>query len=93
MSHDLVSLISKINIFPQAMNPDVYRGLWGGNNCRDSLSQTTRSCDCSQGNCNACDMYVEQFRDTIKFSVPKGKLAAFFVEPIQVLLSYTGTGM
>ncbi|XP_064398530.1 alanine--glyoxylate aminotransferase 2, mitochondrial-like [Halichondria panicea] len=66
-----------------AMNPDVYRGLWGGSNCRDSLSQTTRSCDCSQGNCNACDMYVEQFRDTIKFSVPKGKLAAFFVEPIQ----------
>ena len=30
-------------------------------------------------------MYVEQLRDTIKFSVPKGKLAGFFVEPIQVI--------
>ena len=24
----------------QTMNPDVYRGIWGGANCRDSVAQT-----------------------------------------------------
>ena len=65
------------DISPQAMCPDVYRGLWGGT--RDSLSQTPRASDST-----ACDMYVNQLKDTITFSVPKGKLAAFFAEPIQV---------
>ena len=41
------------------------------------------------GECQASDMYVEQLRDTIRHSVPKGKLAAFFAEPIQVSLIYT----
>ncbi len=36
------------------------------------------------GQCQASDNYAEQFRDTIKFSVPKGNMAAFFAEPIQV---------
>ena len=36
------------------------------------------------GECKDEDLYVEQLRDTIRCSVPKGKLAAFFVEPIQV---------
>ena len=31
------------------MNADVYRGPWGGSNCRDSLSQTLRTCNCPQG--------------------------------------------
>ena len=36
------------------------------------------------GQCQAADMYVEQLRDTIRHSVPKGRLAAFFAETIQV---------
>ena len=35
--------------FDQTMSPDVYQGPWGGSNCRDSLAQTLRSCDCPQG--------------------------------------------
>lgn len=66
-----------------AMNPDVYRGVWGGAHCRDSIAQTTRSCDCPQGECKAAELYAEQLRDTVKHSIPKGKLAAFFSEPIQ----------
>ena len=33
------------------MNPDVYRGPWGGANCRDSPVQTDRSCSCQPGQC------------------------------------------
>ena len=66
------------------MNPNVYQGVFGGANCRDSLSQPLRSCDCEQGECKAGDQYVEQLRETIRYSVPKGRLAAFFAEPIQV---------
>ena len=33
-------------------------------------------------------MYAEQLRDTIRHSVPKGKLAAFFAEPIQVRIKH-----
>ena len=36
------------------------------------------------GQCQATDMYVEQLRDTIRHSIPKGRLAAFFAETIQV---------
>ena len=38
----------------------------------------------SLGECKAADMYAEQFEDTLRHSIPKGKLAAFFCEPIQV---------
>lgn len=30
----------------QAVNPDPFRGRWGGAHCRDSLQQTCRPCDC-----------------------------------------------
>ncbi|ELU14692.1 hypothetical protein CAPTEDRAFT_204434 [Capitella teleta] len=67
----------------QTMNPDVYRGPWGGKNCRDSPIQTDRSCDCQPGQCNACDMYMEQLHDVIRHSMPKSGLAGFFAESIQ----------
>jgi len=33
----------------------------------------------------AGDKYVDQLKDTIQFSMPKGRCGAFFAEPIQVL--------
>lgn len=33
----------------QTINPDVYRGPWGGANCRDSVAQTQRNCNCASG--------------------------------------------
>ncbi len=66
------------------MNPDVYRGPWGGNNCRDSVSQTDRQCSCKPNECQACDNYVGQAQDVLLHSAPKGgKVAAFFAESIQ----------
>lgn len=38
----------------QTMNPDVFRGPWGGTNCRDSLAQVQRSCDCTPGEQKTC---------------------------------------
>ena len=48
-----------------AMNPDPYRGLWGGANCRDSPVQVEgRSCQCGAGgSCLATDKYMEQFEE------------------------------
>ncbi|XP_065915308.1 alanine--glyoxylate aminotransferase 2, mitochondrial-like [Dysidea avara] len=66
----------------QTANPDVFRGVWGGANCRDSLSQTTRSCSCGDGACEAGDNYANQLKDVLMHSCPK-KVAAFFAEPIQ----------
>jgi len=39
------------------------------------------------GACKAADYYADQLRDTINSSVPKGKLGAFFAEPIQVKIN------
>ncbi len=65
-------------------NPDVYRGPWGGKNCRDSISQTDRLCSCGPNECQACDSYVAQVEDVLLHSTPKGgKVAAFFAESIQ----------
>ena len=46
--------------------------------------QTSRSCDCASGQCHAEDMYLEQFDDVIRHSMPKAGLAGFFAEAIQV---------
>lgn len=68
----------------QTMNPDVYRGVWGGKNCRDSPVQSSRECSCQPGECQACDNYVDQVKDVLIHSAPKGgKVAAFFAESIQ----------
>lgn len=65
------------------MCPDVYRGIWGGKNCRDSPVQTNRKCDCKEGECNACDMYIGELEEVLRYSVPKSGVAGFFAEPIQ----------
>ncbi|KAG8188974.1 hypothetical protein JTE90_010063 [Oedothorax gibbosus] len=64
------------------MNPDPYRGLWGGSNCRDSPVQTDRKCSCGVGECLACDMYIKQLEETLIHSHPS-KIAGFFAESIQ----------
>ncbi|XP_065065242.1 alanine--glyoxylate aminotransferase 2, mitochondrial-like isoform X2 [Rhopilema esculentum] len=68
--------------YSAAMNPDVYRGIWGGKNCRDSPVQTSRDCDCNPGQCKACDGYVGQLQEVLDYAV-SSRIAAFFAEPIQ----------
>ena len=63
-------------------NPDPYRGRFGGSNCRDSIIQTTRECDCDSGQCKACDLYIEDLQQLFDTTLPK-KIAAFFAESIQ----------
>lgn len=68
----------------QTMNPDVYRGPWGGANCRDSPVQADRECPCPEGEgCFAEEMYLEQLNDVIRHSCPKAGVAGFFAESIQ----------
>jgi hypothetical protein len=66
------------------MNPDPYRGIWGGRHCRDSPVQTTRSCQCLPDQCHASDRYIEQLNDVLHYEVHKKKVAAIFIESIQV---------
>lgn len=67
----------------QTMLPDPYRGPWGGNRCRDSPVQTTRGCDCSPGECQACNQYVDRLKETALYSGAKQGLAGIFIESIQ----------
>ena len=67
------------------MNPDPYRGIWGGKHCRDSPIQTTRSCDCKPDHCQASDRYLEQLDDVLNYEVNKKKVAGIFIESIQVI--------
>jgi alanine-glyoxylate transaminase/(R)-3-amino-2-methylpropionate-pyruvate transaminase len=77
------SVPTSFGIHP-TMNPDVFRGPWGGKNCRDSPIQTQRTCSCNPNECEACDRYVEQVQDVLLHCVPKGgKVAAFIAESIQ----------
>ena len=64
------------------MNPDPYRGIWGGSNCRDSLIQTDRACSCDNGSCAAGERYLEQLDEVLRCSCPQ-KIAAFFIEGVQ----------
>jgi hypothetical protein len=66
------------------MNPDPYRGIWGGQYCRDSPIQTTRSCNCTKDHCQAADRYVEQLEEILNYEVSKKKVAGMFIESIQV---------
>jgi hypothetical protein len=70
-----------------AMNPDPYRGIWGGQYCRDSPIQTTRSCNCSKDHCQASDRYFEQLEEILNYEVSKKKVAGMFIESIQVFSS------
>ena len=65
------------------MNPDPYRGVWGGSHCRHAPVQTTRSCKCPPDQCQAGDRYVEQLEDVLNFEVHKKKVAGMFIESIQ----------
>ncbi|XP_078392578.1 alanine--glyoxylate aminotransferase 2, mitochondrial, partial [Cetorhinus maximus] len=64
------------------MCPDVFRGLWGGSQCRDSPVQTLRSCNCSPDSCQAKDAYIGQLHATLQSAVPN-RVAGFIAEPIQ----------
>uniref|UniRef100_A0A4X2LG28 Alanine--glyoxylate aminotransferase 2, mitochondrial n=1 Tax=Vombatus ursinus TaxID=29139 RepID=A0A4X2LG28_VOMUR len=64
------------------MCPDVFRGPWGGSQCRDSPVQTIRKCDCTSGCCKANSQYVEEFKNTLHTVVAR-EIAGFFAEPIQ----------
>lgn len=68
----------------QASNPDPYRGLWGGH--RDSTVQSVRAGESQvvDGVCSSADKYIEQLDEVLEYSIPKGKLAAFVAESIQV---------
>ncbi|XP_018336055.1 alanine--glyoxylate aminotransferase 2, mitochondrial [Agrilus planipennis] len=65
------------------INPDVYKGLWGGSKCRDSPVQANRMCSCRGSECEAKDNYVKQFEELFDYSLPKKGAAAFIAEPIQ----------
>jgi len=67
----------------RSVNPDPYRGPWGGARCRDSPVQTDRQCDCKSGQCKASDQYVDQLEDLLNFGVPKKGVAGFILESIQ----------
>ncbi|XP_069946805.1 alanine--glyoxylate aminotransferase 2, mitochondrial isoform X2 [Cherax quadricarinatus] len=66
-----------------AINPDPYRGLWGGH--RDSPVQSVRSNESEvvDGVCSSTQKYIDQLQEVLMYSLPKGKLAAFFAESIQ----------
>uniref|UniRef100_A0A336LW49 Alanine--glyoxylate aminotransferase 2, mitochondrial n=1 Tax=Culicoides sonorensis TaxID=179676 RepID=A0A336LW49_CULSO len=66
-----------------AMNPDPYTGIWGGNKCRDSPIQTDRACNCGANGCEASKNYIKELDQIFKYSLPKGKVAAMFAESIQ----------
>ncbi|CAI5439460.1 unnamed protein product [Caenorhabditis angaria] len=72
------------NIF-KSLNADPYRGIFGGDKCRDSPCQVrNRKCACSPGKCEAADKYIEQFDEMLlhDFSHSSGP-AAFLIESIQ----------
>lgn len=69
--------------FHHAMNPDVYRGIWGGKYCRDSPVQTVRQCSCTPTECEAKAKYLEQLSEVYHYSIPRGRVAAFFAESMQ----------
>lgn len=64
------------------MTPDVYGGIWGGSNCRDSPIQADRKCSCRE-ECEAGIKYVEEFKKELHYNVPKRGLAGFWAESIQ----------
>jgi len=70
------------------MNPDTYKGIFGGQNCRDSPIQPIRNdCNCScakkSEECSAADKYIEQLEQLLMYSMPQKKVAAMFLESIQ----------
>jgi len=67
------------------MNPDVYRGLWGGPQHRDCPVRPAGVQAASEEECMAVsDLYLEQMEEVVRYSLPKGNsVAGFFAESIQ----------
>lgn len=61
----------------------MFVGPWGGKNCRDSLVQTQRNCNCTPNDCEAKNKYLQQLQEIFTYNIPRKKLAAFFAESIQ----------
>ncbi len=51
-----------------AMNPDPYKGLFGGKKCRDSPVDIDRECQCQPGECQATQKYIDQLEEVTKSS-------------------------
>lgn len=66
-----------------ASNPDPYRGHWGGH--RDCVVQSVRATESTLegGECSSAQKYVDELEEVLSYSIPRGKLAAFFAESIQ----------
>lgn len=79
----LVAILLGICISRQVTNPDPYKGTWGGHNCRSSVVQTDRQCDCDTDQCTASDKYIDELRGLFTYSLPIGKCAGMFAESIQ----------
>ncbi|KHN79766.1 Alanine--glyoxylate aminotransferase 2, mitochondrial [Toxocara canis] len=68
----------------KAICPDPYRGPWGGKNCRDSRTGIKRECNCCDGQCQACEKYLAEFKATLKYELPaSGEAAGVLIESIQ----------
>jgi len=67
------------------MNPDMYRGLWGGPGYRDCPVLPHGVEYATDEECGAVeDLYLNQLEEVIRYSLPKGKsVAGFFAESIQ----------
>ena len=67
------------------MNPDVYKGLWGGPGYRDCPVLPKGVSRATDEECQAVeDLYLDQLEEVVKYSLPKGKsVAGFFAESIQ----------
>ncbi|XP_055378795.1 alanine--glyoxylate aminotransferase 2, mitochondrial [Condylostylus longicornis] len=66
------------------MNPDPFSGIWGGSNCRNSIIQTLRQCECTnKSECMATTKYYKQLENVLKYSLPQKNVAALFAESIQ----------
>ena len=67
------------------MNPDMYRGLWGGPGYRDCPVLPSGVARASDEDCSKVeDLYLDQLEELVRYSLPKGKsVAGFFAESIQ----------
>jgi len=67
------------------MNPDMYRGLWGGPGFRDCPVMPKGVTRATDEECKIVeDKYLDQLEEIVRYSLPKGKsVAGFFAESIQ----------
>ncbi|KAL8615307.1 hypothetical protein ACOMHN_038046 [Nucella lapillus] len=49
------------------------------------MVKTQRRCECPEGSCQACDLYVDQLDDVLRHSMPRDRCAAFIAEVYDVL--------